>query len=356
MKIVTKIIFINILFFMFLNAEGNIKNIIVISSYHNSLKWDIDFTDELMKTTKKYGNIKIYKENLDSIRFDKKNDDAFYTYLKSKYENIKIDAIITISNPAFDFIEKYGLTLFGDIQFTSYSHEKRASTFTNRANISNEEQIKQTFAYALKQNPNTTNVIIIDQENSEYTKNILKRFDENISLRDISNFSLNEIVKFTSSIDNLSFIFYASYYKEPLGSFQDPIDVLDSIFEKSNIPIYSFNETYLRHGVIGGDFIDIKKLAKKILNVTLDTDNNDSNEIDISTTFFDEELMKEFNIEFQIEEKNLIKNADKFDYFLEIYSKLKKEIIIIVSFFLLILFLLLFTLYLNKVKRNKLIN
>jgi hypothetical protein len=123
----------NNLFYIFIyfihKRARNKKNILIITSYSSSYPWDIDYTKGILEVQKEYKNLNIYKENLDSLLNRTSNYEYFYEYIKNKYSSIKIDGVITESNPAFYFMQKYGLKLFSNIPYVYYTNEKKVQTF-----------------------------------------------------------------------------------------------------------------------------------------------------------------------------------------------------------------------------------
>jgi signal transduction histidine kinase len=349
---IIKIIFFIFLFTSFINAQETKKNILIITSYSSSYPWDIDYTKGILEVQKEYKNLNIYKENLDSLLNRTSNYEYFYEYIKNKYSSIKIDGVITESNPAFYFMQKYGLKLFSNIPYVYYTNEKKSSNFSNIINITNTTNVYNSLMLAIDQNPNANNMILIDQEEHINLQKQIENIKKDLNIRDLSNLPLNEIIDITSKIDSHTFIFYLSYFKEPLGNIFKSQDVLNKISEKSKVPIYSIYSTYLNNGIVGGNILYSKLLSKESIKAINDLLNNRKNSYKVSKTILDNKKLKEFNLSIpKIQSAEIINLESKISLLL----KYKKEIILIVLLFIILVLFLIFTIYLS-ISRKRLIN
>ena len=77
---ITKIIFILIIINTCLFSNENKKNVLIITSFSNSLQWDIEYTKAINEANSKYKNINFYKENLDSVNFSNFSKKDFFHY------------------------------------------------------------------------------------------------------------------------------------------------------------------------------------------------------------------------------------------------------------------------------------
>lgn len=274
------------------------KNILVITSYHNFLPWDISYSEGLMEESKKYKDIIVYKENLDSIRFKDTSNEGFYNYLKVKYKNIKFDGVISESDPAHHFVEEKGKSLFGDIPYVFYSSAKKISTFSKKRAITNGQVIKNTLNYAFRENNNIKEIIIIDQERHNYLEKLSKSYNKNILIKNMSDSSLDEILNEVSKIKENAFIFYTIYFEDKNTKTYSPLEILEKIYKKSEIPIYSIYSTYINSGIVGGELIDARKTAKESIIAMKDLLSNDNTyKTYLSTTsIFNNDVLNKFDL------------------------------------------------------------
>ncbi len=352
MSFIIKIIFTLFILNSCLYSKDNSKNILIITSYHTSLPWDIKYTEGIFNVKKENTKLNIYKENLDSILFNEFSNKNFYNYIKTKYNSIKIDGIITESDPAYNFVNKYGKELFEDIPYVYYTTNKKSTHFSKSKNITNTPNIYNTLKIAFEQNPNTNNVIVIDQEKQKDLIKTIQSFKKDINVRDLSSFSIEEIINICSSVENNTFIFYTVYFTDPLGKIYKPLNVLKNISQNLNIPIYSIYSPYINNGIVGGDLLYSSSLSKESIYIIDNLINKKLISYNVSNTILDNKLMKKYNLKIPNINNMKIINIKKEN---DILLKYKKEIIFTGIIFVILVLLLIFTLYLNY-SRKKLIN
>lgn len=114
-------LFISALFSSFnLTAqEADIKDIVLINSYHPSFKWTSDLTSGVMNQMHIKDNYRVSIEFMDAKRFSSQEHiESLEDFLQIKYRNIKIDGIICSDNHAFEFYLKYGRKIWGNTPMT----------------------------------------------------------------------------------------------------------------------------------------------------------------------------------------------------------------------------------------------
>lgn len=343
----TKIIFILIIINTCLFSNENKKNVLIITSFSNSLQWDIEYTKAINEANSKYKNINFYKENLDSVNFSNFSKKDFFHYIKAKYHNITIDGIITESNPAYNFITEYGKILFPDIPYVYYTTEKMPSLYSKSINFTNTSSISNTLEIAFKHNQNANNIIIIDQENHQSITDEIKKIKDNVNIRNLSKFTLEEIINITSKIHNHTFIFFTVYFKDPFNKRYDPTNLIKEISVKSDIPIYSIYSVFLKDGIIGGDLINSNTLAKESMKAMNDLFNGKSNSYKFTKVQFNEKELKDKKI---ITSKEEVKE-EPIDKIINLI-KTDNKIIITLSIFILLFIIILILITSNNSKKK----
>lgn len=337
------------------------KNILLLSSYHQTLPW----TESFVKGVKNYINdeknykIDFYQEYLEKIRLNYNFDEIFWiNYLKNKYKTIQIDAVIVESTIATDFQYKHAQEIFGDIpiiMFNTKKHEneKRKNYFFFETQI--DDAIDKTLDLAIKQLPESKKIVVIanlEKNSLNLLKIIQKKIKKhnNYQMIPLLDLSLEEFKKEISKFDKKTILFFTLITKDKKGNPLIPKDVVTQLAKSANTPIYTFYSTMINTGTIGGNVIDAQTVGYNMIKSAIYYIKNGTfpKTYETNKTIFDYKIIEKFHIN----ENTLpsdTKLINKETTFFELY---KHELLIISIFILVIIFLSIY-LYITNLKLVK---
>lgn len=261
-----------ILFFLgtFLFSSQNIntsKRVLLLHSYHKGMIWadDISKAVESVLLRNKNHKIEFTTEYMDS----KKNasseyNELIYKVFEQKLEYQKYDLVIASDNLAVKFVLKNRKKFFKDIPiiFCGLDEDnpginiKRALetkiniVFENRNIINNIELIKEML-------PETKNIYVINgptpssQLVNIKIKKIIKEYEGKINIILNSTGFMDEIKNDVKKLPKNSVVLTGSLYRNANGDYI-PYYEINEMIEQSHIPVFSFTESYLNRGIVGG--------------------------------------------------------------------------------------------------------
>ena|GEM_PF-6861653 len=142
----------------------------VIDSYHAGQPWSQAFYEGMAEATRG-ANIRLYLEYIDNIRLSGTIDHAsFYTYLNTKYKNIKFSGIIADVDVAATN------ALAGDAPKVDYYSGSKPEMKDDPSHFSlqveAEISVVETVRMALDQNPKARSILIIEGSNIQSRRRV----------------------------------------------------------------------------------------------------------------------------------------------------------------------------------------
>ena len=252
--------------------------ILVLLSYHASLPWSESFVSGLEQAQLEHQRpIQYYVEYMDSIRLGAGMDDAHWlNHLKLKYQDVTFDAAIAESARASQFLNQHGDELLGTAAQVYYSSDDtHYKQHTISLKSQEQEAVSKTLQLALKQNPFSQQITIIDASDIDsqmimeiLTPLVTKLANKKISI--IKDFTHDELLQSVASLPANSLVFYNLVFEDKNGQKFIPRKVLAELAAVSAAPIYSFWSPLMGSGVVGGHMIDGHQTAKQMVQAAMD--------------------------------------------------------------------------------------
>ncbi len=351
------------------NIRANeIKEVLLLNSYHPGFQWTDDITKGVLDGIGDLSSNRVFVEYMDFKRFPKKDyiNEITQFYLK-KYNNIKLDGIICADNFAFEYFLSHGDSIWDrniPVSVCGVNNIEEFDYDKDRIKVVKEElDIKNTLNNAFLLNPNTDTLIVISDHTlsgeiflSQFLNGLATYYPEfPYVIIDASNYEsierkLAHLKKENKIIILLSL--YSNKYDIPIEMKYLGMDLLSNI----DIPIYSFWEFLLGDFIVGGSIInsynqgyDAAKLLSQRLN---NPDVRLSDYTPCKHNYqYDFIQIEKYNLDY----KKLPKNTTFINRIEPFYIKHKKKLIFYISILsiLIILNILLIT---NSIRRRRIQN
>ena len=213
-------------------------NVLVVFSHQKNMPADNIFENNLFKhfVPSRASKVEYFFEYIDFTRFPMSDKLlSFFDFLRKKYRSTPLDLIITVNNPAFDFILKNSHDPFFQVPiiFSRLTENKLeiASTLKNASMLIEDIDIIGNIDLVLKIHPDLRRLIFITDFSSEglyqesRIKSLLKEYDnkyEIILLKPSREKSL------TQQIENISGQAAIFYFPCRLGAFGEHYMPMDN--------------------------------------------------------------------------------------------------------------------------------
>jgi signal transduction histidine kinase len=254
------------------------KNILVLLSYHATLPWVESVLKGLEEVRREHGgNIQYYVENMDAIRLGGAiESEKWADYLAGKYRSVRMDAVIAESDVASQFVAAHAKELFGSIPVVANTGLMRASSPNIKVlNPEFDRAIDGTIDMALKQNPGTRNVYIVQgmfQEAQVLLSLLLPRLRqiEGVDVKILEQRTIGELEQAVAALPEQSIVFYTLVASDRSGHTFTPKYALGRIARVSDAPIYVFYSSLMGNGAVGGHLVDGETTARQMAQALFD--------------------------------------------------------------------------------------
>jgi two-component system, cell cycle sensor histidine kinase and response regulator CckA len=258
--------------------EGTPKRILVLYAHHNGMPWDQLFDKGLHNKLINYEgpDFDLNIEFMDLARDQSKDYvDNLYAMLKFRYGNRQPDLIISNIDQPSDFLQRLLSEYFPGANIILVSNEgvllDIARKYPDRASvIYNKSETYLGFMQIIEDLiPGTKNIYFISGSSAIEQNDLKKaRYDFQQSggpynFYYLSGGNVEDILKKVSHLPPDSVIFFSTYFSDSNGKIFVPRDVLKLIYKNAKAPIFGPTDTYLGHGIVGGELISAEMMGEK---------------------------------------------------------------------------------------------
>lgn len=345
------------------------KTVLCLNSYHDGYQW----SDGIMRGIRSVLDDSHYKidlqiEYMDAKRYNYEDVTRMLLRLyKEKFKNEKFDLLITSDNDAYSFATQYRDILFPGVPLV-YCGVNFINTddtdSDNATGVIESFNLSKTLDVALRLHQGKQRIIVVGDSSTTGTaikrqvQDQLNRYHVPLTQEYWIDLSLKNVLERVAELPDDTFLFFIPYYQVIDGRFLTAEEVMQAIYRRSSVPIYTAWDFLAGYGAVGGNMLSSylhgQRAAKVALNI-LDGKNPDSIPVFRETTgeyIFDYKVMMRLHLRMDLlPEGSRILNAPQAFY------ELSKELFwtIMISFALLVLvlvFLLLAMLERRKVERK----
>ena len=209
--------------------------------------------------------------------------------LRIRYDDHKIDAIITLYPEALQFVLDEGRTIFPDAPIVAlYMYPGFDASKTGRRIFQHVlmNDIAGTFEIALKLVPEAKSVYVVsgvhplDKKNEAQARLGLQKWEGRLDFRYLTDMSLEEMLAAISGTPRETIILYLAVSADNTGKTYNPRDVAERLSRVANGPVFGLYESILGYGIAGGSLVSYDgigtqagQLALNILSGTQGSEN-----------------------------------------------------------------------------------
>ena len=304
-----------ILFFLTITTifANSSKEILLLHSYNNGLKWTDGITQGVKEILDKYPQYELTVEYMDSKKIDSQEYfDILMSLYEKKFSNRRYAVVIAADNYAYEFVLKNHNKLFdkSSIVFSGVENfdknsipldlKKYVTGVVEYKDIKkNIELIRKTIT-----DLNTLYIVSDDTFSSLAIRNQIlndsDEFQKDIKIVFDNQIDINTILDKVNLLPKNSAILFTSLYKD-INEKYITSSQLRTFFNSSKYPIFALNKIHLGEGVIGGVMVNAIEqgnlAAKKTIEIMEGKEASlISINIPTSKYYFDYEVLEKFNL------------------------------------------------------------
>ena len=219
-----------------------------------------------------------YSEDFDRGRFPTPAfQDAFLEYLKQKYQGRRFDVVILANELPVDFIERARRELFPDTPIVFYDSARDSARPSNSTGVVATLDLADTVALAVQLQPDLRHLFVVADAYSgspryaDLVREQLRAWESRLSVTYFEGLATSDLEQRLRALPPHSMVYYLSVDRDSTGQLFHPLDYLDRVVAASNAPVYSWVDSAMDHGIVGGSLKDqeaqIRTLAQLAVRV-----------------------------------------------------------------------------------------
>ena len=189
------------------------------------------------------------------------------------------DLIVAVYEPAFNFVLKHGEGLFPGVPIVFGGiHGKFIEKLSLGPNITGylrENNYTTTLDLALGLHPNTREVVVfagaglLGQERSDEAREAFRKYEDRLDFSYMIGLPMDELLEKLANLPDRTVVMALPFLKDGLGEQFVFNEVLTKISSFANAPVYTFWDTAMGTGIVGGNLINLDKEARAAARLSL---------------------------------------------------------------------------------------
>ena len=242
------------------------KRVLAIYWDNKDFRGNVIFDEHFQNVLKAapFPDIEYHPEYLEASRFPGEDHaEAFYEYIKRKYEGHRIDVIVALTDVPLNFLLKYRKDLFPHTPIvfvsTRYPGEAEYAVTRDLTGIVVQTTYKETLDLALKLHPDTQQVFVIsgtldqDERYEAIARQELAGYENRVAITYLTNLPLNELIARTQTLPQRSIGLYVwQKATDEQGRKLETFQVLERFAPTASIPLYGMGSGNVGLGLVGG--------------------------------------------------------------------------------------------------------
>jgi PAS domain S-box-containing protein len=248
----------------------NKSNVLLINSYHKGLSWTDDITSAITEKLKAGSCCELYIEYMDAKRYPVKNfEKEFYSLLKKRYKDLKIQAVIVSDNNALVFAKRYRKDLFPDVPVIFCGINNFSDNLIDNSGwftgVVETTDAAANFEIMKKLNPRMRNCIIIGDNTPTgeaevaAARKALGILKDGISIIYWINLSTDVLLRSLKGLNNREdTVLLTVFNRDAEGRYFNYEEIGRLITSNTDAQVYGLWQFYIGEGVVGGNMANAR--------------------------------------------------------------------------------------------------
>src|SRR5580704_11390628 len=231
------------------------------------------FREEIFKHSP--DKIDLYEASLEGARFQQPGEQGpIVDYLVALFGTRKLDLIVTLGAPAAFFAQEYRAQFFPSTPLVIGGPEQRAINYgkltSNDAPVAVSLDFKKWIENILQVLPDTTHIAWVvgasplERFWTEEFRRTSQPFTDRVSFEWFNDLRFEDMLKRVSQLPPHSAAFYVDLRVDAAGVPLDRDLVLPKLRAATNAPIFSYIDSYLGSGIVGGPMLSSEEVGRRM--------------------------------------------------------------------------------------------
>lgn len=222
------------------------------------------------------GRLDYYTEFIDPGRFEESDyQEALGAFLQKKYEDHRFDLIVAIGDEAVDFVRRYRRVFPGAPPLVYSGASRRLRRPVNSTGIIVEPNLWDTVTLAKTLDPQLTRLFAVSGLDSgpraleKVLREQLAGRDPGIEIVYLTGLTTTALSERLATLPPHSAVYYLSVSRDSAGEYFHPLQYIERVVAAANAPTYSWVDSTMGLGVVGGSLKSQTAQVKAVANLGL---------------------------------------------------------------------------------------
>ena len=207
-------------------AQDSQKRVLVLHSGRRDAQLTVtsEKLPSLLESGLPEGGLDYYSEYIDEARFSREEyPNEFRDFLRQKYQELRIDAIIPVGNAAIQFLFDNRDVLFGDTPLVFYTTVRPGRPIANSTGIVNVLRFDRSIDLALTLQPDLRHLFVVsgaaaaDQRADQQARAEFGRFEDRLQITSLSGLVTNDLEARLRAVPPHSAVFFTLVSQDGRG-------------------------------------------------------------------------------------------------------------------------------------------
>ena len=215
-----------------------------------------------------------YSEYVDGARFpEAQYQQAFRNYLRLKYHGMRFDLVIASHRLAYELVTSVRDELFRGTPIVFLTQDRSVPRIANSAEIVVEPDYRRTIDLALRLQPDTTQVFVISGSSPRDTalervaRQQFASLQPKVAFTYLTGLETEALEQRLATLPEHAIVFYVIFYQDAAGLNLTPLDYLGRLTQISNRPVYSWVDSAMNRGVVGGSLLVLESQVRSLASM-----------------------------------------------------------------------------------------
>jgi signal transduction histidine kinase len=260
------------------DAQSEHKRVLVLHSSRRDARISIVAESELSRSLDVglARNLDYYAEFIDLSRFPESvYKEGFLEFLRLKYQGVRFDLVIALQDQALEFLNEHGDTLFRDTPAVFLTNTPVTSRRPNSTGVIHRRDFVATVDFIRRLQPDVRQVFIVtgaataDKDYENEVRRQLPPSDSALTFTYLSGLTTKELEDRLSRLPEHSAAYYVLVNEDGAGQMFHPLEYVDRVAAAANAPTYSWVDSLMDHGIIGGSLYSQQRAIEPVGQLAL---------------------------------------------------------------------------------------
>jgi len=195
---------------------------------------------------------------------------AFSQLLRLKYSGVRFDLVIAFQDSAVRFMTAYGKDLFPQTPVVFLVTSPDVPALPHATGVIAQLDVAGTVAFMTDLQPDLAEIFVVsgtafpDRDYEIGAKRQFAALRETPRVTFLAGLPTRELDAKLSSLPPHSAVYYLTVYQDGAGEGFNPLEYQEHVARVANAPTYSWIESSMGHGVIGGSLLTIDAMLQAV--------------------------------------------------------------------------------------------